>query len=585
MNLLNKSDNKIAVNNNKRFLNLLADTSTHSNNGYRGEGTIHLYQLDHRNNKANFGCPYRNWNITYLIQHINPYAENWFTVNAVKGLNRSQAQVVGYNALYVDVDVMKDYLKHHDAVLTDKLRQSVLMTRFGQIILLAKEHKIMKPNAIVMTGNGFHIYWLFTHQSTDHMIGTDHDVPANEWKDLEEYIFNQISRYVSGCDHSATDNKRILRMPGSNNTKQYAKTGDSQDLIPVQVWYFNPNRHTIDFYLKKYHQHEHQNDLKQTKNHFSANVVNAVNKHTYSHKSQALLHFADSLYAASGLFNNDGRRENILFYYTVLIMNANAYSVKHNYTSAKSVKGDVMRCLRAMNKRFGHHGTRLSDDEIETKLFKRIRISKFNTSNSKKDKKNHDIAHYYITKKDILKGCNFSTHEQIYLRYLRSSNVQRHCTKIARYNKRMEAKEANKGEMRKQFMFKLSLGSKAVYLHSHKHVSYRKLVKVINRSIFNKIMSRHSHHYSDKQLAKKQISLSTLRRLMKLVYKYTQHTNILNDNQLATLGNQYVQAVSQEIKMSNESWNLIKQANSWNHYNSTLTSIQENAVNKLAQTA
>ena len=65
---------------------------------------------------------------------------------------------------------------------------------------------------VVSSGRGIHLYWRIV------------DAPyqaLSTWQELEDYLYYQLKHL--GADKSATDPARVLRMPGTINSRNGAK--------------------------------------------------------------------------------------------------------------------------------------------------------------------------------------------------------------------------------------------------------------------------------------------------------------------------------------------------------------------------
>ena len=98
------------------------------------------------------------------------------------------------NALFIDLDYYK----------TGKTRTQVLMD-------LEKNYfnkKVPIPNYVIDSGRGMYLIWLINA------------VPSKAlplWKAIQDYLYNQLKEL--GADRQALDATRILRVPGSKNSK------------------------------------------------------------------------------------------------------------------------------------------------------------------------------------------------------------------------------------------------------------------------------------------------------------------------------------------------------------------------------
>lgn len=80
-----------------------------------------------------------------------------------------------------------------------------------QVILMAEAETIPEPTMIIDSGRGVHLYWRIEHAP----VGA-----AWTWQELEDYLYKQL-RHL-GADPKATDAARLLRLPGTINSRNGA---------------------------------------------------------------------------------------------------------------------------------------------------------------------------------------------------------------------------------------------------------------------------------------------------------------------------------------------------------------------------
>ncbi len=105
---------------------------------------------------------------------------------------RSSANIRHYRALYVDLDPNK----------YDKTEKVYL------VIIMADEGQIPRPTMIVDSGRGIHLYWKIKHAPA---------AAAWTWQQLQDYLYKQLKHL--GADPVATDGARLLRLPGTVNSR------------------------------------------------------------------------------------------------------------------------------------------------------------------------------------------------------------------------------------------------------------------------------------------------------------------------------------------------------------------------------
>ena len=108
-------------------------------------------------------------------------------VNPVRGRKKGKDQIASINSLHVEID-FKGILQSKRAILA-----------------VLRSLKI-KPSVVVFSGHGFHLYWLY-----DRPLGREHIR-------THEALLKQATRALAG-DMSAAEVARVLRLPGSHNSK------------------------------------------------------------------------------------------------------------------------------------------------------------------------------------------------------------------------------------------------------------------------------------------------------------------------------------------------------------------------------
>lgn len=108
-----------------------------------------------------------------------------------------------------------EYLKELKAHFIDLDIYNTGLTKEQVLMALETDHfnqSIPRPNLIVDSGRGLYLIWLIN------------SVPSQAlplWKAVEEYLYNDLKVY--GADRKALDPTRILRIPGSINSKSKTK--------------------------------------------------------------------------------------------------------------------------------------------------------------------------------------------------------------------------------------------------------------------------------------------------------------------------------------------------------------------------
>ena len=139
---------------------------------------------------------YSQWHYKYAeLREVDLTGENiYITLNTFFKPYRRLECIKELNALFIDLDYYK----------TKFTKEQIIMNLEGNYF-----NKIIPAtNYIIDSGRGLALIWLINK------------VPSQAlplWKAIEEYLYNQLKEF--GADRQALDATRILRVPGSINSK------------------------------------------------------------------------------------------------------------------------------------------------------------------------------------------------------------------------------------------------------------------------------------------------------------------------------------------------------------------------------
>ena len=139
---------------------------------------------------------YSQWHYKYAeLREVDLTGENiYITLNTFFKPYRRLECIKELNALFIDLDYYK----------TKFTKEQIIMNLEGNYF-----NKIIPAtNYILDSGRGLALIWLINK------------VPSNAlplWKAVQEYLYNQLKEF--GADRQALDATRILRVPGSINSK------------------------------------------------------------------------------------------------------------------------------------------------------------------------------------------------------------------------------------------------------------------------------------------------------------------------------------------------------------------------------
>ncbi len=164
-----------------------------------------------------------------MAKNMPPHNEGaYFTVNGFANFEegnfrgRTKMNVTSFNASFLDID------------LTPETRRTQ-----AEFIYMGLKDTGLTPTAVVLTGKGLHIYWIYKEPAA-----------FSEYK-LKEYEILQTAIVEhfkdSGADKQARDAARVLRVPGA----AYFDS-KSQHTCDVELMYFNPDTKYEPIEIAKY---------------------------------------------------------------------------------------------------------------------------------------------------------------------------------------------------------------------------------------------------------------------------------------------------------------------------------------------
>lgn len=146
--------------------------------------------------KAEINCGYKQWHYRYnelLEQDFNQ--ENvYISINTFYSTFRRLEYLKELKAQFIDLDIYK----------TGFTKEQIIMHLEADYF----NKSIPRPNLIIDSGRGLYLIWLLN------------SVPSKAlplWKAVEEYLYSVLKPF--GADRQALDPTRVLRVPGSINSK------------------------------------------------------------------------------------------------------------------------------------------------------------------------------------------------------------------------------------------------------------------------------------------------------------------------------------------------------------------------------
>lgn len=150
--------------------------------------------------KAEMNCGYKQWHYRYneLLEQNFDQENVYVSLNTFYSTFRRLEYLKELKAQFIDLDIYK----------TGFTKEQIIMH-------LEAEHfnkTIPRPNLIIDSGRGLYLIWLLN------------SVPSKAlplWKAIEEYLYSVLKPF--GADRQALDPTRVLRVPGSINSKSNTK--------------------------------------------------------------------------------------------------------------------------------------------------------------------------------------------------------------------------------------------------------------------------------------------------------------------------------------------------------------------------
>ena len=130
-----------------------------------------------------------------VVEETDGYIDTYIAPNTMYKPFRRVENIRQFRALYIDID----------GVEGDQVGCSY------RILELAEKKEIPRPTMIVNSGRGIHVYWRIANAPYGAL---------QTWQELEDYLYYKLKHL--GADMAATDGARILRLPGTINSKNNA---------------------------------------------------------------------------------------------------------------------------------------------------------------------------------------------------------------------------------------------------------------------------------------------------------------------------------------------------------------------------
>lgn len=154
------------------------------------DGYIHLIKINENKTVKIYNTT--NAAVKEVVEEFNGESNVFVTPNTTYKPERGVNNIRQFRALYIDIDGIEG----------DQLYVSY------KIFELVELEKIPKPTMIVDSGRGLHVYWRIKNAPYGALY---------TWQELEDMLYQNLKEY--GADIKATDGARVLRLPGTINSK------------------------------------------------------------------------------------------------------------------------------------------------------------------------------------------------------------------------------------------------------------------------------------------------------------------------------------------------------------------------------
>lgn len=146
--------------------------------------------------KAEMNCGYKQWHYRYneLLEQDFNQKNVYISLNTFYSTFRRLEYLKELKAQFIDLDIYK----------TKFSKEQIIMHLEADYF----NKSIPRPNLIIDSGRGLYLIWLLNSAPSKAL-------PL--WKAIEEYLYSVLKPF--GADRQALDPTRVLRVPGSINSK------------------------------------------------------------------------------------------------------------------------------------------------------------------------------------------------------------------------------------------------------------------------------------------------------------------------------------------------------------------------------
>lgn len=156
------------------------------------DGVIHTVKIDENKSIKIYNSKIKG--IRELVEEFENENDVYMSPNTTYNGIRQVKNIRQFRALHQDMDVANMGLTKHEVAF--------------EIWTLSNQGKIPEVTMLIDSGRGLHPYWRIENAP----FGAIHT-----WQELQDYIYYQLKHL--GADKKALDGSRVLRLPGTINSK------------------------------------------------------------------------------------------------------------------------------------------------------------------------------------------------------------------------------------------------------------------------------------------------------------------------------------------------------------------------------
>ncbi len=164
------------------------------------DGYIQILKINNENNNDEKTIKIhntKNEGLREIVEVLHNESDVFLAPNTMYLPKRRVENIRQFRALFQDIDCNK---------LGFEKAETVYM-----IWMLYYDGKVPKPTMVTDSGQGVHLYWRIENAPYGAL---------NTWQELQDYIYYQLKHL--GADRKSTDGARVLRLPGTINSKNEA---------------------------------------------------------------------------------------------------------------------------------------------------------------------------------------------------------------------------------------------------------------------------------------------------------------------------------------------------------------------------